>query len=63
MPADSDEYLSALAECPRRISALSRGAGAAKLRARTAAEPWSPNDVLAHLHACADVWARGCSGC
>jgi uncharacterized damage-inducible protein DinB len=50
--------LELLREAPIRIAAATRGVDAARLHARTAAEPWSINDILAHLRAAADTRER-----
>ena len=39
---------------PLRIAAATSGAGDARLHRRTSEEPWSANDVLAHMRAAAD---------
>jgi hypothetical protein len=51
-------YLAALREAPARVSALTATVEDAVLHQRTTAEPWSVNDVLAHLRAAADVRER-----
>lgn len=51
--------LSMLAAAPERIAQLTEGLSPEQLRAAPAPGKWSPNDVLAHLRACADVWG-GC---
>jgi hypothetical protein len=58
-PAKTEKFLAQLAETPRQLAALSRGLDSARLNARTVDEPWSANDILAHLRACADVWGKG----
>ena len=50
--------LGLLREAPIRIAAATEGVDAARLHARTAAEPWSVNDILAHLRAAADTRER-----
>jgi len=35
-----------------------QGVPTARLYLRSDAEPWSVNDILAHLRACADVWGK-----
>jgi hypothetical protein len=47
--------LNNLRATPRRLESLSQGLDPAKLHVRSPEEPWSANDVLAHLRACADV--------
>jgi uncharacterized damage-inducible protein DinB len=54
----SDEikkFLDLLAEAPRRIATATRSVPDAQLNLRTAEEPWSVSDILAHLRASADV--------
>jgi len=61
MKATSHEietYLKLLAETPRRIASVSRGIENAQLQRRIEKEPWSVNDILAHLRSCADVWGK-----
>ena len=41
-----------------RIAAAAKGVPAPKLQAVPAGDEWSPNDVLAHLRSCADVWGE-----
>ena len=50
----TERLLARLEAAPERIAAAA-GAPAALLTRRTDAEPWSANDVLAHLRACQDV--------
>jgi hypothetical protein len=57
-PAEITEYLSRLAATPQRLSDLSKGADHTQLHCRSAEEPWSANDILAHLRTCADVWGQ-----
>jgi hypothetical protein len=61
MKTTSDEietYLKLLAKTPRRIASVSKGIENTQLQRRTAKEPWSANDILAHLRSCADVWGK-----
>jgi hypothetical protein len=51
-------YLRLLRETPVRIARATADVDAARLLRRTADEPWSVNDVLAHLRAAADVRER-----
>jgi hypothetical protein len=57
-PTEVEKTLKLLTETPRRLESLSRGLGNARLHFRSAEEPWSANDILAHLRACADVWGQ-----
>ncbi len=51
-----EQYLEMLEETPRRIKRATGSMDGARLRRKTDLEPWSVNDILAHLRACADVW-------
>jgi hypothetical protein len=51
-----EQVLTLLEETPRRIAAVTAGLAPAQLHAKPSHDAWSPNDVLAHLRACADVW-------
>lgn len=53
--AEIDRFLTLLAKAPRRIGNATNGHSEARLNLRTQAEPWSVNDILAHLRASADV--------
>ena len=55
---DVERSLGLLREAPIRIAAATDGVDAARLHARTAAEPWSINDILAHVRAAADSRER-----
>ena len=48
-------FLEYLAEAPRRIAVATKGLPKPRLTLRTEEEPWSVNDILAHLRASADV--------
>ena len=48
--------ITALADTPVRISRAIENASPSSLHLRSDEEPWSVNDVIAHLRACADVW-------
>jgi hypothetical protein len=52
------EQLELLAATPVRIAAATDGVDPPALQLRTSAEPWSVNDVLAHVRSAADVRAR-----
>jgi hypothetical protein len=47
-----------LAEAPPRLTAVTAGLSSARLRIAPNQQGWSPNDVLAHLRSCADVWGN-----
>jgi hypothetical protein len=49
------EILSRLAEGPQRIAAATSGLSDKQLRT-SPDDGWSPNEVLAHMRACNDVW-------
>ena len=49
------QFLSLLAEAPRRIADATKGLAESRLYLRTKEEPWSVSDILAHLRASADV--------
>jgi hypothetical protein len=51
-----EEYLNLLVETPRRITQAANRLAETRLQARTKEQPWSANDILAHLRSCADVW-------
>jgi hypothetical protein len=51
-------YLAALGEAPDRIAVSTANADAATLHRRTSDEPWSVNDIVAHLRAASDVRVR-----
>jgi len=50
-----EHVLELLAEAPRRIALATKGLTETRLSLRTEAEPWSVDDILAHLRASADV--------
>ncbi len=58
----SEELLSAqdsmalLRENAARLAALTAGVSAERLHRQPNPDEWSPNDVLAHIRACCDVW-------
>jgi len=56
--ADIDAVLNILRLTPRRIESLAKGQSPARLHHKPDEETWSPNEVLAHLRACADVWGN-----
>jgi hypothetical protein len=55
-PAALEKVLAALAETPPRLTALSAGHDDAALAQPPAPKAWSPQEVLAHLRGCADLW-------
>lgn len=56
--AEIGKILEALAATPKQIKDLSQGLDTSQLHYRSAEQPWSANDILAHLRACADVWGK-----
>ena len=52
-----EQALTLLAETPPRLEALTAGLTPAQLHTNPTPGEWSATDVLAHLRACADVWA------
>ncbi len=55
---DISHVLERLEQGPVRLEAATRGVEVARLQLRTEAEPWSVGDILAHLRACSDAWAK-----
>jgi hypothetical protein len=51
-----EQALARLAETPRQIALLAGGVERGKLHSRPDEGSWSPNDILAHLRANAEVW-------
>ncbi|RPJ25719.1 MAG: hypothetical protein EHM33_13715 [Chloroflexi bacterium] len=51
-----EEYLRLLSQTSHRITKATNGLEEARLKSRTEEQPWSVNDILAHLRSCADVW-------
>jgi hypothetical protein len=51
-----DELLRSLEAVPRHLDSMTAGLDDARLQRRPSIDSWSPNDILAHLRACADVW-------
>jgi hypothetical protein len=57
-PLTIEQVLTALAETPPRVAALTAGLSPAQLRTAPRPDEWSAKDVLAHLRACADMWGN-----
>ena len=53
---DISLILELLAQGPLRLEKATHGVPTARLSLHTEAEPWSANDILAHLRACSDCW-------
>jgi len=51
-----EQLLALLTEATPRIAAATKGVPVARLQTVPAGDEWSPNDVLAHMRSCADVW-------
>ena len=56
--AEIEQVLKSLADTPHRLKSLSKGLSKTQLHRRSNEEPWSSNDILAHLRACAEVWGQ-----
>jgi hypothetical protein len=57
-PAEIETFLTLLAATPRRMASLSKGLENSRLNFKPDKNSWSAKDILAHLHACADVWGE-----
>jgi hypothetical protein len=57
-PSEIEEALKLLEATPQRLEAFSKGIDQTQLHFSSAEEPWSRNDILAHLCTCADVWGK-----
>src|SRR6266566_3306998 len=53
-----DQVLTALAEQPKEIAALTAGLARTRLHDPPSRGAWSLNEVLAHLRSCSDVWGK-----
>ena len=53
-----DEALALLRENASRLAALTERVPSGRLHDVPSPEEWSPNDVLAHIRVCCDVWGR-----
>ena len=47
-----------LTDAPPRLKRATLGIQTTRIYLRTDVEPWSVNDILAHLRACSDVWGK-----
>jgi hypothetical protein len=52
------QILTALAEQPTMIAESTSGLSERRLHASPKGGEWSPNDVLAHLRSCSDMWGK-----
>jgi hypothetical protein len=50
--------LDLLTHAPRRLKQATHSLQTSRLYLRSDEEPWSINDILAHLRACSDVWGN-----
>jgi len=57
-PDEIASILSLLAETSTRINSATTGVDHSRLHYKSEENPWSVNDILAHLRACADVWGK-----
>ena len=55
-PLTAEESLALLRENASRLAAVTEGVKRSQLHAAPEIGEWSPNEVLAHLRACCDVW-------
>lgn len=55
---DIEIYLKLLEETLRCLEKIAKSFDEARLYRRTQEQPWSVNDILAHLRACADIWGN-----
>ena len=51
-----EKLLTLLEQTSPRIAAATKGVPATRLQTVPKGDEWSPNDVLAHMRSCADVW-------
>ena len=51
-----EQLLGLLKGAPPRVTAATKGVRPDRLQAVPTGDEWSPNDVLAHMRSCADVW-------
>jgi hypothetical protein len=56
IPLTAEECLALLRENARRLVSLTDGLPSERLHTAPDPHEWSPNDVLAHIRACCDVW-------
>ena len=52
------EVLQLLEATPGRLKSITRNLERPRLNYKFESEPWSINDILAHLRACSDVWGK-----
>jgi hypothetical protein len=56
--AEPAAFIRSLAETPKRVGAVGRRLPAAQLSAPPAPKAWSPNEILWHIRATADVYGE-----
>jgi len=56
--SEIEKYLSTISETPQRIARATTGFDEARLQFKADRQPWSANDILAHLRSCADLWTH-----
>ena len=57
-PAEIDQFLEILEKNPQRMKKAILRVDKERLHSRSDTEPWSTNDILAHVRSCADVWGE-----
>jgi hypothetical protein len=57
-PLTADAAMALLRKNAERIAELANGVAPELLQTAPETDEWSPNDVLAHIRACCDVWGR-----
>ncbi len=57
-PSETGKVLKLLTVTPHRIESLTKSFDKSRLHFISDEEPWSVNDILAHLRACADLWGK-----
>jgi hypothetical protein len=57
-PSEIQKYLRIISETPERIGIIVNGLDESRLQYKADAKSWSPNDILAHLRSCADLWTH-----
>ena len=57
-PSEIEKVLKILTATPHRIKSSTKGLNKIRLHFNSDEEPWSVNDILAHLRASADVWGK-----
>jgi uncharacterized damage-inducible protein DinB len=56
--SECQAVLMVLSETPKEIARIARGRSHQQLHRKPEANAWSPQEIVAHLRACADVWGR-----